>query len=93
MVVQKVRHKPHLAFAKITAPYKGRLKAEQATKLAAMTPEERAARNAKRNEKRRDYQAKWRIRNREKMNAYAREWQKNKRKAQTGITISPIQPA
>ena len=67
---------------------KARLDAEQsartAAKFSAMTPAE----YEEHRQKRREYDSGYRDRNREKMNAYARTWQKNKREQKSEIATA-----
>ena len=68
---------------------KERMKADKESKLAAMTSEERAEASAKRSANRREYEQGYRERNRDKMNAYARDWKQKQRdpKGQTATAI------
>jgi len=68
---------------------KERMKAEQAAKRAAMTPDERTADDEQRNKKRRAYEGGYRERNRSQVNAKTRKY-RDKKRSQTAITATAI---
>ena len=58
---------------------KERMKSGKAAKRAVLTPDELAAEDEERKRRRREYEREYTRKNRDKVNAYAREWKRNKR--------------